>query len=109
MLYVEPERFLQSLAKRALIQAQERQTLAGLPYLEFVYEDDLADASRWEATTARVFAALELPQHPVATSVHKTWQQPYSEIVANYAELMETGYAHLAGEKHRLQPANTAE
>lgn len=62
-----------------------------LPHLPLIYEQDLQSSQQWDVTIARICdcVGLAAPPIPVNTPLNKTWSQPYSEIVANYAELFE--------------------
>lgn len=86
---IEPAALLGILKRRTQLMAEERQAVEKLPHLQVVYESDLRDPARWETTAGRVFDALGLERVPVKTEIVQTWRQPYSEIVLNYAELVE--------------------
>jgi hypothetical protein len=71
---------------------KDRQALADLmrqlPHLPLIYEDDLAHSDRWPATGARVCAFLGVAPAPLTSRLVKTWEQPYTEVVTNYAEVL---------------------
>lgn len=86
-LHVDPAAFQETLRELVHLQALKQQSVAGVPHLEIIYEDDLADAACRSATMARVFDHLGLPFVSVQSTVNKTWNRPYQEIIVNYAEL----------------------
>ncbi|GAB4440070.1 MAG: hypothetical protein Kow0031_22030 [Anaerolineae bacterium] len=60
--------------------------------MPLIYEQDLQSPQQWDVTIARICDYVGLttpPPTPVNTPLNKTWSRPYSEIVANYAELVE--------------------
>lgn len=71
----------------------DRQALADLmrplPHLALVYEDDLEERAQWPATAARLCTLLGVAPAPLTTRIAKTWDRPYAEMVANYAELLD--------------------
>ncbi len=71
---------------------KDRQLLADLilqlPHLPLNYEDDLAHGDRWPATVARLCAFLSVAPAPLTSRTAKTWEQPYSEVVTNYADIL---------------------
>ena len=84
------------------ILREERSILEPLPHLALVYERDLLDAERHQATLDRTFDFLGLPSHPVTAPLKRTGAGPLSQRIANYDELVEhfrgTPFAHyLAG------------
>jgi hypothetical protein len=52
----------------------------------------------WEGTTGRVVPALGLERAPLHTTIRPPWNRSHSEMITNYAELVETaraaGYGH---------------
>lgn len=68
-----------------------RQTLASIPHLVVTYEEDLARDISWQATVARICGFLDLPSTThIESRATKPWSRPYSELITNYAELVET-------------------
>ena len=109
LMRLDPLAFLNAVRHRLALNDQEERSLAGLPRLKVVYEDDLADADCWPATTERVFAYLDLSPVPARSAVQKTWSRPYSEIIENYAELIEVvGNSDLADLLLHIQAPNRA-
>lgn len=86
---IEPADLLAEMRQRVRMDEAEQRSVADLPHLHLFYEDDLADAANWPATMERVFAYLGLLPIVPQRSVNKTWDRPYQEFVANYAELIE--------------------
>ena len=84
---IEPHVFLSQLGRRMRMHEQERHLLVDLPHTGIIYEDDLAESTRWDETTGRVFDALGLTQRTVQSLVKKTWTRPYTEFVENYTDL----------------------
>lgn len=86
---IDPSRLLKRMKFCHSLATRETQALAGLPYVQVWYEDDLADAVRWGPAAKRVFDALGLPDAPLQTNVRRTWDRTYADIVTDYAELVE--------------------
>jgi LPS sulfotransferase NodH len=78
-----------------------RGALDGMPHLELVYEDDLADESRHQETADRVVRALDLPSAPVATELIRHPVHAGLDRLSNADEvrslLAVTRYAYLVG------------
>ncbi|WP_129677452.1 sulfotransferase [Candidatus Chloroploca sp. Khr17] len=90
---IPPEDFLRQLQQCVALRQKERYTLADLPHLSVVYEDDLLHEEDRQRICTSIFAALCIAPHQVATTKKRSWDRPYSELVTNYAELqalMET-------------------
>jgi LPS sulfotransferase NodH len=85
---IDPNEFSADLQKRLTRSAQIEQLLADIPHLDITYEDDLADPADWEPLSVRLLDYLGTPVLPLTTRMVKTWEQPYSEMILNYAELM---------------------
>lgn len=88
-LTIAPADLLARIRNIVHLNALEHAVLTNIPHVDVVYEDDLADPAGWDATAGRVFDALGLERMPTQTTVNKTWDRPYSDIVVNYAELVE--------------------
>jgi LPS sulfotransferase NodH len=88
-LYLDPT----TVADKLCVYRQKRQEieemLRGIEHLDVVYEDDLLDCTQWDATLERIAAAWGIRIAPAQTAYRKTWPQPYSELVVNYAELRQ--------------------
>ncbi len=98
---VKPVRLVRRLRAVEETDRIEAQALADTPHLQICYEDDLLNSANWEATMGHVFAALGLAPVPLQSNVKKTWDRPYSELITNYAELVET--ARTAGYSRFLE------
>jgi LPS sulfotransferase NodH len=87
-LYLEPG----MVAKQLWLRTQRLQEidafLQGIEHLDIVYEDDLIESARWDALLARIAVAWGIRFAPAQTGFRKTWQQPYSELIVNYADLL---------------------
>jgi len=68
---------------------RERKNLKGITTVKVVYEDDLFDKNNWEQTTARIFKQLGTYPSSVQSSLQKTHNRHYSEIIENYDELID--------------------
>ena len=85
---IDPNEFNANLQKRLTRSAQIDELLAGIPHLDITYEDDLADPANWEPLSVRLLHYLGIPVLPLTTEMVKTWEQPYSEMILNYADLI---------------------
>ena len=94
---VDPAELVEWIGKRDGVGRQEQRILADLPHEQFVYEDDLQDSSRWEATMSRAFRFLGLDPVPVETTLHRRNPGPLSDLIQNYDEVADAvtaaGYA----------------
>lgn len=76
--------------------------LADVPHLRLVYEDDLLDASRHQATADRIFSQLGLPSAPVDSDLVKITPRRSRDLIANFDEvaglLRATRYASYVSE-----------
>ena len=88
LMTIDPNEFSADLQKRLSRSAQIEQLLAGIPHLDIIYEDDLADPQDWEPMSMRLLHYMGAPVLPLTTEMVKTWEQPYSEMILNYTELM---------------------
>jgi hypothetical protein len=104
-LEIEPGQLLDRIGRLIQRTEREQRALVNVPHLEVVYDDDLADSAGWDDAAGRVFDALGLARHSVTTRIQKTWDRPYSDIVVNYAELVqavrESRYAFLLPDDER--------
>lgn len=87
-LEIPVDAFLHQMETSRRAQQEHLRMLARLPHLHLIYEDYLADAGQWQATCRLAFKFLGLPEVLVHSDMEKTWRQPYSELVANYDELV---------------------
>jgi LPS sulfotransferase NodH len=76
----------------------DRELLAGGDSLDLVYEDDLLEPARQQATVDRIAAWLGLAPRPVASDLVKLTPRATAELVSNYDELSAavaaTRFAH---------------
>jgi hypothetical protein len=86
---IEPDKFLAVVQERVYRAAKIERLLAKVPRLDIIYEDDLVDIGYWEKTSVRLMHYLGLPVKLLSAEIVKTWEQPYSELIANYTELIE--------------------
>lgn len=68
----------------------DAKNLGDLPRAETIYERDLLDADRHQATADRMFAFLGLPSAPVRTRWAKVTPKRLRDFVANYDEMAES-------------------
>ncbi len=87
-LEIPVDAFLRQMETSHRAQQEHLRMLAGLPHLHLIYEDHLADAGQWQTTCRLAFKFFGLPEVLVHSDMEKTWHQPYSELVANYDELV---------------------
>lgn len=93
-LFLDPAMVACAMGERRQRILEVDEILRAIEHIDVVYEDDLSDPSRWDAMMGRIAAAWGIPFAPAQTSYQKTWQQPYAEMVANYAELRLELEAH---------------
>lgn len=84
---ISADDFLSHLQQCVLIRQKEFRTLAELPYISVVYEDDLLQEEDRQGICDSIFAALQIAPHQVSTTKKRSWDRPYSELIINYAEL----------------------
>lgn len=87
---IPPDNFRTTMSRMINTSRDNRRLLADIPHLTLTYEDDLAQNGCWATTMARVCQFLDVATPAfVKAGVSKPWSRPYSEIVTNYAELVE--------------------
>ncbi|HRW47314.1 MAG: hypothetical protein M9936_06510 [Caldilinea sp.] len=105
-LTIPPERVLVIAQEYVKNRQRILQVLASVPYLTVTYEDDLLDEASRNRSCGAIFQALGVEQRPVSSTTQRSWNRPYSELIANYSELldlMETSEAQaLQAEWRRL-------
>lgn len=69
--------------------ALEAELLQGIPYLEIIYERDLASARAQQATSDRLFGSLGLDPVPVSTEGLVTTPRNLQEFVLNADEVLK--------------------
>lgn len=86
---LDPDSFLRTYHKLVVMAQDCRVVVSTVPHLTIIYEDDLAAPQTWDSTTRRICEYLDIAPSPAAAATHlrKPWQQPYSELVTNFAEL----------------------
>lgn len=62
--------------------------LEDLPFLPIVYEDDLLDAEKHQATADKITEFLGLSPKPVRTNLQRTTPREVSDFVDNYGEII---------------------
>lgn len=85
---LDSHRFLQNLSECLRDNRSLAETMPGLPHLAVHYEQDLQNSASWPALSARLCNFLGLELSLLSSTLTKTWQRPYAEIVSNYAEIM---------------------
>lgn len=89
-LQIDDRDLMSTLEKHTAWCSQEIVALAPLAPLRLCYEDDLQPVETRAPTLERVFAFLRVSACPVHSNVQPTYEQPYSKIITNYDELIET-------------------
>jgi len=84
---LDPEAVRLSVAEMLVQHERYQQLLQGIPHREVIYEDHLADPLRRDHAMRELLAWLGLPDAPLTTTLATTWEQPYCELVTNYAEI----------------------
>ena len=87
---IHPDRLLKAIKLRVEWRAKELELMKKHVRISLIYEHDLINASSWQKTADRVFEYLGLPSHKVNSTMKTTYQKPYSEIISNYDELINT-------------------
>lgn len=86
-LYIDPAEFLTRYDRRLSYAEQDRAALEGLDHIRLIYEDDLMDAQRHQATADRVVAAVGLPARPVYTDLRRIGGADPRKRLENYNEI----------------------
>ena len=84
---VDVDMLLGAMAVRTEQAGLERGALAGLPYVQVTYEDDLLDARAHQATLDRISAGIGLPSANARTDVRRITGDDLRETIANYDEV----------------------
>ncbi len=96
---ISPDKFSTNLKQLVAISQRNQHIMATIPHLPITYEQDLASASDWEATLARICDYLEISRAThVKSIVTKPWSRPYADIVVNYADLHSIYQAYTIGQ-----------
>jgi len=67
----------------------EEQDLKNIPYLKFVYEKDILDNDKHQATADKVFDFLGLSSHKVETDYRKVTPENLEDLIINYEEVFK--------------------
>lgn len=86
---IEPEEFLRRYHRLLEGKGLDRRALDNLPHLNFIYETDLMDATRHQATADRICKALGLPPRPVRTDLRRIGGTDPRHRLENYHEIGE--------------------
>lgn len=89
-IHVDPARLLRVLKNRSRWKLKEKNLLGNYDHITVNYERHLADKTMWQEAANEVFNYLGLPPAAVKTSLKPTYKKPYSEIIENYNELIES-------------------
>lgn len=87
--HIPVDQFIESVKGRLMWQKVEANILKELPHLSLTYEGHLRHEADWQNSLNRVFDFLNIENCDVQTSIKKMYKQPYSEMVANFDELIE--------------------
>ncbi len=85
---LEVDRFMRDLRTCLADRRELGRLMAPLPHLSLIYEDDLQSSACWPATGARICAFLGIEPAPLTSCIVRTWERPYTELVANYQEIL---------------------
>jgi hypothetical protein len=95
---IEPELAVAMMVINERITERLRSEVGDLPHIPLVYEDDLEDPGRHQATADRVLGALGLPSEPVQAPIVRSAPPRIADAVENYEEvaavLSRTRFAH---------------
>jgi LPS sulfotransferase NodH len=86
LVTIDRERLIETVQWRDKIHEEERRALEGIEHLEIVYERDLLDPERHQATLDRTLDYLGLERSPAKTRLRKLNARPLREVIANYDE-----------------------
>ena len=89
VFYVELQKLVNELFYRTRDLEREQVVLQGVDFLELVYEHDLEDSKKWQATANRVFAYLGLKPVEVSASILKTNSLAHEKRISNYQEIID--------------------
>ena len=96
---IDCHRLIELLERREIYQAKEQEILDKLDHIKVIYEKDLLLAENHQKTSDRVFDYLGLESVPVETKLLKVTSNQLSDVIENYAEVVEnlraTKYAKL--------------
>lgn len=84
---LDPAETIEVMRRRLAHAAAEDAALAGLEHLDVVYEDDLLDPARHQATADRVVGYLGREPQPVATRMRRSGSPHLSDQVENWDEV----------------------
>ncbi|NCC33423.1 MAG: hypothetical protein EOM24_15610 [Chloroflexia bacterium] len=80
--------FIRQMQRCIDIRHGELLALAGIPHISVVYETDMLDEAERNRICGTIFEALRIEPLPVFAPRERSWNRPYAELVANYAELV---------------------
>ncbi|MCF6171950.1 MAG: sulfotransferase [Bacteroidales bacterium] len=82
----------------------ELELLKGLNYLEIIYENDLANSSKWNESAKGIFRHLGIRPVEVSGTTLKTDNRSNKERISNYADILR--YMRKNGLSHLLEADN---
>lgn len=86
---IDGNQLMTAIRWRANQLAREQQLIQDIPHLGINYERDLLNNEQHHTTANRLFAFLELPEHPVSATLKRTSRDDPSEYIANYHEVID--------------------
>jgi LPS sulfotransferase NodH len=87
-IYIAPPQFLDRFKTIYRVRKRENEIMKNFEHLKVVYESDLQHQENWDETAHRIFDYLGVNPAPLAASIKRTYDKPYSEIIENYDELV---------------------
>ncbi|MDX9952957.1 MAG: Stf0 family sulfotransferase [Anaerolineae bacterium] len=90
VIVLDPQKFMDECSVRHRRSARCDAIVNPLPHLPLSYEDDLHSSQQWHSTVARICDYVgAAPPTTVSSTLVKTWNRPYRELVGNYDQLLE--------------------
>ncbi|WAT18940.1 hypothetical protein OZN62_05040 [Aurantiacibacter sp. MUD11] len=88
MLTIDVDQVIARIHRRKEHLAIERSALSAHPHLSLVYEDDLEDAARHQATADRIFDFLGLERRKVSAGTQRLLSRDLREVIINYDDMI---------------------
>lgn len=85
---IPPEQLLVTIQEHVDRRREILNALKDIPHILVTYEDDLLDEAARNHICGTIFQAVGVAQRPVSTTVQRSWNRPYSELIVNYDELL---------------------
>ncbi|RLD45748.1 MAG: hypothetical protein DRJ05_17085 [Bacteroidetes bacterium] len=89
-IFIDPIAFSSWYVRLEKNKKRSEHFLKHIEHKTVLYEQDLSNEKQWPETMKSLFAFLGVRNSPVNASLKKTYKKPYSQIVENYDELLES-------------------